>query len=113
MHLNMYTGPANLPFESVELRKCYRLGRLACLAEGESALESATCVGRVEVHLFLSISSVSADSLRCRFGKEGSQTCGFDEALPGVSVSQPSPCYAQETQHPACSLLRPWHVVSY
>jgi hypothetical protein len=88
------------------------LVRVACLAEVESALESALCVKRVEVHLFLYMSSVSADSLRCHFGKEGSRTFGFDEALPGVMVSQPLPCFAQETQHLASSLLGPRHVVS-
>jgi len=46
------------------------------------------------------------------FGMEGSRTFGFDEALPGVFVSQPSPCYVQETQHPASSLLGPRRVVS-
>jgi hypothetical protein len=55
---------------------------------------------------------MSADSLQCHFGKEGSQTFGFDEALPGVFVSQPSPFYAQETQHPASSLLGPRGMVS-
>jgi hypothetical protein len=55
---------------------------------------------------------MSADSLRCHFGTEGSQTFGFDEALPGVFVSQPLPVYAQETQHPVSSLLGPWCVVS-
>jgi hypothetical protein len=54
---------------------------------------------------------MSADSLRFHFGKEGTRTFGFDEALLGVFVSQPSPCYAQETQHPASSLLGPQRVV--
>jgi len=78
----------------------------------ESALQSTLCVGRVEVHLFLCVSSVSADCLRCPFGKEGSRPFGFDVALPGVFVSQPSPFGAKETQHPASSLLGPRHVVS-
>jgi hypothetical protein len=56
---------------------------------------------------------MSADSLRCHFGKEGSRAFGYDEALLGVFVSQPSPFYAQETQHPASYLLGPWHVVPY
>jgi len=46
----------------------------------ESALDSAVCVGWAEVHLFLCVSSVSADSLRCHFDKEGSRASGFDEA---------------------------------
>jgi len=55
---------------------------------------------------------MSADSLLCHFGKEGSRAFGYDEALPGVFVSQPSPFNAQETQHPASSLLGPRRVVS-
>jgi hypothetical protein len=78
----------------------------------ELGLESALCVGRVEVHLLVCVSSVFADSLQCHLGKEGSRTFGYDEALPGVFVSQPSPCYAQETQHPASSLLGPRRVIS-
>jgi hypothetical protein len=80
--------------------------------EVESVLDSALCVRRGEVHLFLSVSIVSADSLRCHFGKEGSPTFGYDEALLPVFVLQPSPFYAQETQHPTSSLLRPRRVVS-
>jgi len=78
----------------------------------ESALESALCVGRVEVHLYLCVSGVSADSLRCHLGKEGSWAFSVDESLPGVFVSQPSPVYDQETHHPASSLLGPQCVVS-
>jgi hypothetical protein len=55
---------------------------------------------------------MSADSLRCHFGKNGSQTFGFDEALPGVFVLQPSPSCAKETEHPASSFLGPRRVVS-
>jgi hypothetical protein len=75
-------------------------------------VESALCVGWMEVHLCICVSSVSVDSLRCHFAKAGSWTFGFDEALPGVIVSQPSPCYVQETQHPASFLRGPRHVVS-
>ena len=67
------------------------MGRVACRAVLESAHEFALCVGRVDVHLFLCVSSMFADSLRCHFGKEGGRTFGFDKALPGVFVSQPSP----------------------
>jgi hypothetical protein len=55
---------------------------------------------------------MSADSLRCHFGKEGSQTFVYNKALPGVFVSQPSPFYAQETEHPASALLGTQRVVS-
>jgi len=46
----------------------------------DSALESAFCVGWVEVHLLLSVSSVSGNCLRCHFAKQGTQAFGFDEA---------------------------------
>jgi len=78
----------------------------------ESALVRALCLRLGEVHLFLCISSVSADYKRRHFGKEGSLAFGDDKALLGLFVSQPSPCYAQETQHPASSLLGPRRVVS-
>jgi len=112
-YVNVSIRPANWRFEKVELRKCYWLGRVACCAVGESALESALCIGRVELHLFLCVSSESADCLWCHFGKEGSQRFGFDEALLGVFVSQTWPSVAQETQHPASSLLGPWREVSW
>jgi hypothetical protein len=62
----------------VELRKCYQLVRVACCAGVVSALDSALFIGRGEVHLFLCLSTVSADSLWCHFGKEGSWTFGYD-----------------------------------
>jgi hypothetical protein len=64
------------------------------------------------VHLILCVSSVSGDSSRFHFAKEGSRAFGFDEALPGVFVSQSSPISSQEIQHPASSLLGPRCVVS-
>jgi len=77
-----------------------------------STWESAGWVDQMEVHLFLYVSSMSADSLWCHIGKEGIRPCGFDKVLPGVFLSQPLPFYAPETQHPTCSLLRLWHEVS-
>jgi hypothetical protein len=82
------------------------------MAKVQSAVVSAVCVGQVEVHMSLGFSSLSADSLRCHLGKEGSLTCGFNEALPGVFVLQTSPFYRQETQHAASSRLGPWPMVS-
>jgi len=111
LNSNTYIRRANWQFKNVELWKCCRLGRVACRAVGESALESALCVGRVVVNLFLCVSSLSADSLLCQFGKAGSRPFGFEETLLGAFVSQPSPLCAQEIQHPACSVLRPQRVV--
>jgi hypothetical protein len=59
----------------------------------------------VEVHLCRCPSSVLMDILRCHFASAGSCPFDFREPLPGVYRMQPSPCYAQETQHPAASLL--------
>ena len=44
------------------------------------ALESAVCFGRVEVHLFLCVSSRSAENLRRHLGKDGIWPGGFGEA---------------------------------
>ena len=100
LYANGHVRPANWRFQKGELRTCYRLGPVACRAAVDSALESAVCVGRVEVHLFLCVSSVSADSLRCHFGEERSRQLGFNQALLGVIVSQPSAFCAQELNSP-------------
>jgi hypothetical protein len=59
----------------------------------------------VEVRQFLCTSSVSADSLQCHFGMEGSHPFDYYKPFQGVFLSQPSPFYAQETQLIASSLL--------
>jgi hypothetical protein len=69
------------------------------------AIRAAVGPVLVEVHPCLCASSMSLDFLWCHFGKEGSRPFDFREPLPGVFRSQPSPCYARETQHPASSLL--------
>jgi hypothetical protein len=51
----------------------------------------------VEVRRFHCASSVSADSLLCHFGMEGSSLFDFHKPLPGVFLSRPSPCGDQET----------------
>jgi hypothetical protein len=72
----------------------------------EPAVESAVCIGWAEVRLYLCVSSVPPDFMRCYFTKEDIRPFDFDEALLGVVLLQPSTCYAQETQHPGSSLLR-------
>jgi len=59
----------------------------------------------VEVRRFFCASSVSADSLLCHFGMEGSHLLDFHKPLLGVFLSQPSPVDDQETQLLASSLL--------
>jgi hypothetical protein len=75
-------------------------------------VECALCVGRVEVHLLLCVSSVAADSLRGNFRTEAGRTFGSDEALQGVIVMLLVPFNGQETQHPTSSLPGPQRVVS-
>jgi hypothetical protein len=53
------------------------------------ALEAILFVTRVEEHMFICISSVSADTSQRNLGKEGNWTFAFNKALPGVCVSQP------------------------
>jgi hypothetical protein len=105
LYAHTYIRLAYSRFDMIELPKCYRLGRVACQAEVESALESALCVGQVEVHLFLCVSSMSVDSLWCHSGKEGTRIFGFDEALPRVFVLQLSPFYARKLNTPLVLFL--------
>jgi len=112
LYENTYIRQSNGWCQYVELQTRYRLGRVTCLVEVELALESAVSVGHVEVHLLHCVSSDSAGSLRCHFSKEGSRTFGFDKALLGVFVSQPSPFCAQETPHPTSVLFGPGSIVS-
>jgi len=107
VYAKIYIRAGSGQVQQVELRKCYRLGRVVCRAEISSALESALGVGRVEVQVFLCVSSVSSDSFRSHSGNERSRTFCFDQALRGVIVLQPSTFFAQETQHRASSLLEP------
>ena len=74
-------------------------------AEMPSAVESAVCIGPVDVRLLLWVSSVTADTLQCHFGKKGIRLGGLDQALLGFFLSQHSRLYAQETQHPASPLV--------
>ena len=62
---------------------------LAFWAEVASALESAVSISRVEMHQFLCVSSMSADSLQCHFGKKSIRPAGFDTEWPGDVLSQP------------------------
>jgi hypothetical protein len=58
---------------------------------------SSVEVARVEVPLFLYVSTVSVDFLCCQLGKKGIRPFDFDEASPGVLLSQRSRMYALET----------------
>jgi len=78
-YVSAHIRPANCRFGNVELQNYYRLGQVASWAEVAVALGSAVCVGQVEVHLFLRVSCVSADTWQCHFGKEGIRPCGFDK----------------------------------
>jgi hypothetical protein len=69
------------------------------------AIRAKVVAVMVEVHPCLSASNVSLDCVRCHYGKEGSPPFDFREPLPVVFQSQPSSCYARETQHPVSSLV--------
>ena len=58
-------------------------------AELASALDAGDCVGRVDVHLFPGVSSVSRHSLLRHCEKNGIRPGGIDKAMPGVFLSQP------------------------
>jgi len=83
-----------------------RMAQVAFQVEVELFLMSAVWVGLEEVRPCPCASSLSVDSWRCHFGKEGSRQFDFDKPLPGVVLLQLSPFYAQEIQHPASSLPR-------
>ena len=46
----------------------------------ESTVKSTVYFDWAEVHLFICVSSMSANFLRCQLGKEGVWACGSDEA---------------------------------
>ena len=81
-----------------------RMAQVAFWVEVAIVLVLAVWVGLEEVRPCHCASSVSVDSWRCHFGKEGSRQFDFHKPLPGVVVLQLSPFHAQEIQHPAISL---------
>jgi len=81
-----------------------RMAQVAFRVEVALVLVSAVWVGLEEMYPCLCASSVSVDSWRCHFGKEGSRQFNFHKPLPHVVLLQLSPVYAQEIQHPASSL---------
>jgi len=95
---------AHLLLWGFEFSQCHQVAQVAFWASVASVV--------VDVHPRLCTSCESVDSLLCHFGKEGSHPFDFPEPLPGVIPSQPSACYAQETQHPVSSLLELRRVVS-
>jgi len=93
------------------LFRCFELSHYHSVAQVEFRALVAPVV--VVVHPFLCTSCESVDSLLCHLGKEGSRPLDFPEPLPGVFLSQPSPCYAWQTQCPAYSLLELQRLVSW
>jgi len=63
-----------------ELRHCDQVAQVGFRAKVPSVLLSAVSFGLVEVHPCLCTSSMSADSVVCHFGKEGSRLFHFSEA---------------------------------
>jgi len=88
---------AHLLFQSFEFSHFHQMAQVAFWAEVAPVL--------VDMDPFLCTLSLSVDSLLCHFGKAGSQPFGVHKPLPGVLLSQHSPCYDRETQHLASCLL--------
>jgi hypothetical protein len=111
MNMNTHIRLAQGSFGDYQVRHCYWVVQMAfwagvvLLVEVASALVLPVWVGWVEVHLFLFVSTMAADSLGCHFAKEGIYPFGFDEALPGVVQLQPSAFHVPETERLGCSLL--------
>ena len=80
MFVNTHIRPSNCQLGNVGLQRCHQLRRVACWAEVALALELAVCIGRMEVHLSHSVSSICADSERSYFAPEGVRLCGLGKA---------------------------------
>ena len=76
-YMNTHNGVANCQFGKIELPYIHRVAQVALRAEVASVQVSAGCVGRVELHLCLSSSSGSGDSLQCRYCKEDIRLFGL------------------------------------
>ena len=90
-------------FHNFRFRQCHLVAQEAFRAE--EVFQAEVLPVLVEVRRFLCASSVSADSLLCHFGMEGSHPCDIYKPLLGVFPSQLSPFYAQGPQLLASSLL--------
>jgi hypothetical protein len=89
MYVNTHLCLANCAYGHVELWYWYRAtwvafrvrvlfqAEVAFRAEVVTGLEWAICIGRVEVHMFLPIASLSADSVPCDVGEHGILPCGL------------------------------------
>jgi len=83
---------------------CHRMVHEAFRVDVALVLASAVSVRLQEVRLCISAYSVSVDSLRCHFGKEGSRQIDFHQPLPLVVLMQPSPFCAKQIPPIAASL---------
>jgi len=95
IYRNIWAAP--LLFRRFEFSHCHQVAQLAFWA--------SVAPVALEVHPCLCASSKSVDSLLWHLGKEDSRPIDFHEPLPGVFLSQPSLCYARESQQPASSLF--------
>jgi len=104
---------AHLRFRNHELPDGDQVVEVVFRGDVASVLVLAVCVGLVEVHLFLCASTMSVYCMLCHFGYEVRHLFYFNDPTPSVFLSQPSPFYAQEGQHPTSSLLRLLHKVCW
>jgi len=86
---NTYIQHANWTFGNVELGHGYWVApvvyraEVAFLAEVVSALESDSCVGWLQIHLFLWVSSMSAEFSQCHDGKQRDPAVWFWRSMVG------------------------------
>jgi hypothetical protein len=104
MYLNIHIWAALCQFVNIMLQNWYQWERVVFEGEPVSALVAAVYLADMEVHMFVCVSSMSADSLSCHFGKEGIQPCGIDKAYLVVVLLQSLSGYERYNQLPSS-----WH----
>ena len=71
-----------------------------CHQVGQVVFRVSVAAVVVEAHPFLCTCSEYVDTLLCHFGNEDSHLFDVHEPLPGVFLSQRTPCYAQGNTTP-------------
>jgi len=112
VRVNTHIKVANCQFGNFDLPHHHWVTQAVFWAEMALGVVLVVCVGRVEVDTCLSTYRVFADSARCNFVKW--HLCvWFQWSLAECLSIAAFIIYAQVTQLPASSLLRPLHEVSW
>jgi len=75
VNVDLHKGMAYLPFNNFRFRQCHLAAQEACRTE--VAFQAEVLPVLLDVRQFLFASHVSADSMLCHFGMEGSRSCDF------------------------------------